>query len=314
MTAVASAAAPGAAAPSLPPLSAAGFETLAGALRAGSGLTIGPDKLYLLETRLAPLLREHALASLDALAARLRAGAPELERLLVEAMTTNESSFFRDDKPFQHVRAHALPRLHATRPAGARLRLWSAAASTGQEAYSLAMIVAELRAAAGEKGIGGREVDIVATDIAREPLARAREGLYTQFEVQRGLPMQLLVRHFRKEGANWRIADPIRAMASFREANLLGDLRALGQFDIVFCRNVLIYFDLPTKQRALDAIARQMAADGLLYLGGAETVLGVTTRFEPHPTERGVYTLTGNPPAPAAATMPTAQPALALSR
>ena len=263
-----------------------GFETLAGVLYRGSGLALGPDKHYLLENRMAPVLRQHGLADLDALAARLRAGAPELERALVEAMTTNESSFFRDDKPFAHVRAAALPRLHAARPPGAKLRIWSAAASTGQEAYSLAIIVAESRAL-----LSGREVEIVGTDIAREPLARAREGLYTQFEVQRGLPMQMLVRYFRKDGGNWRISDAIRGMAGFREWNLLGDLRPLGQFDIVFCRNVLLYFDPPTKARVLEAIARQMAPDGVLYLGGAETVLGVTDRFAALANDRAVYGL-----------------------
>jgi len=261
-----------------------GFATLAGVLRAASGLAIGPDKQYLLDARLAPVLRKHGLADLDALAARLRAGAPALERELVEVMTTNESSFFRDEKPFAHVRTQSLPRLHAARPPKAKLRIWSAAASTGQEAYSLAIIVAESRAL-----LGTREVEIVGTDIAREPLARAREGSFSQFEVQRGLPMQTLVRYFKKDGANWRIADPIRAMASFREWNLLDDLRPLGTFDIVFCRNVLIYFDPPTKARALEAIARQMAPDGVLYLGGAETVLGVTDRFAPIPGDRGVY-------------------------
>jgi chemotaxis protein methyltransferase CheR len=222
-------------------------------------------------------------------------------------MTTNESSFFRDDKPFVHVRTQALPRLHAVRPPGARLRIWSAAASTGQEAYSLAMILAENRTA-----FGGREIEIVGTDIAREPLARAREGLYTQFEVQRGLPVTMLVKHFKKDGSNWRIADAIRNMASFREWNLLGELRALGMFDLVFCRNVLIYFDPPTKARALEAIAKQMAPDGLLYLGGAETVLGVTERFAPVPGDRGVYALAGAPaaatPAAAAATTFAARP------
>jgi chemotaxis protein methyltransferase CheR len=272
----------------------AGFATLATVLRQASGLAIGPDKLYLLETRLASLLRQYCLADLDALAARLRAsGGTALEREVVEAMTTNESSFFRDDKPFTHFRTQALPYLLATRPKGARLRIWSAAASTGQEAYSLAMILAENRAA-----LAGREVEIVGTDIAREPLARAREGLYTQFEVQRGLPMAMLVKHFRKDGNNWRIADPIRGMASFREWNLLADLRPLGMFDLVFCRNVLIYFDPPTKARVLESIARQLAPDGLLYLGGAETVLGVTERFAPMPGDRGVYGLATAQPAP----------------
>ncbi len=263
-----------------------GFEILAAALLRGSGLSIGPDKEYLLETRMAPALRLHGLPNLDALAARLRAGAPDLERALVEAMTTNESSFFRDDKPFAHVRATALPRLAATRPPGAKLRIWSAAASTGQEAYSLAIIVAESRAL-----LGNREVEIVGTDIAREPLARAREGVFTQFEVQRGLPMQVLVRYFKKNGVHWRIADTLRSMVSFREWNLLGDLRALGTFDLVFCRNVLIYFDPATKARALEAIAKQMTPDGLLYLGGAETVLGVTDRFATLAGDRAVYGL-----------------------
>jgi chemotaxis protein methyltransferase CheR len=267
------------------------FEILATLLRNGSGLVIGPDKLYLLETRLTPLLRAHQITDLDALAGRLRSGAPTIERDVIEAMTTNESSFFRDDKPFTHVRTQALPRLHSTRPPGAKIRIWSAAASTGQEAYSLAMVIAESRAT-----LGNREFEIVGTDIAREPLGRAREGLYTQFEVQRGLPVAMLVKYFSKDGANWRIADQLRKTVTFKEWNLLGDLRPLGMFDLVFCRNVLIYFDPPTKAKALEAIAKQMAPDALLFLGGAETVLGVTEKFAPLHGDRGVYTLAGTPP------------------
>lgn len=267
------------------------FDTIAALLKSRSGLVIGPDKLYLLETRLAPILRRHGLRDLPTLAARLRAsGSDELARTVIEAMTTNESFFFRDDKPFAHVRAEGLPRLLSARPAGAELRIWSAAASSGQEAYSLAMILADL----GPQP-GGKRIEIVATDIAREQLARAREGLYTQFEIQRGLPMQMLVRHFRKEDAGWRINAKLREMVQFREWNLLADLRPLGLFDIVFCRNVLIYFDQPTKSAVLDAIARQLRPDGLLYLGGAETVLGLSDRFAPAPGQRGVYTLVPAP-------------------
>ncbi len=270
------------------PLSAIAFETLATLLKSKSGLTIGMDKLYLLETRLGGFVKREKLADMNALADRLRRpGSDALARDVVEAMTTNESFFFRDDKPFTHFRDHALPRLVAARPAGSTLRVWSAAASSGQEAYSLAMIVAEATAM-----LGGRSVEIVGTDIAREPLARAREGAYSQFEVQRGLPVQMLMRYFHKENANWRIADSIRAMARFREFNLLSDLRSLGRFDVVFCRNVLIYFDQPTKARVLDAIAGLMPPDGLLYLGGAETVLGITSCFAPLPNERGVYGVT----------------------
>ena len=263
------------------------FEAFATILHAGSGLAIGPDKTYLLETRLGPLVRREGLSGLDTLAAQLRSRVQSpLAREVVEAMTTNESFFFRDDKPFTHLRTQALPRLHATRPAGARLRLWSAAASTGQEAYSLAMVVAE-----GRMALGNRNVEILGTDIAREPLARARTGSYTQFEIQRGLPMQMLVKYFRKEGTQWQLAEGIRTMVGFREWNLLGDLRPLGQFDVVFCRNVLIYFDQGTKARVLEGISRQLAPDGLLYLGGAETVLGISNRFVPSGSDYGVYEL-----------------------
>jgi chemotaxis protein methyltransferase CheR len=274
------------------PLPTATFETLAALLKTRSGLAIGLDKTYLLETRLGGILKQEKLADLTALAARLRApGEDTLARAVVEAMTTNESFFFRDEKPFQHFRAYALPQLIAARPAGATIRIWSAASSSGQEAYSLAMIVQEWRAI-----LGDRRVELVGTDISHEQVVRAREGLYSQFEVQRGLPMQMLVKYFRKDGLNWRVNDAIRAMVQFREFNLLADLRGLGGFDIVFCRNVLIYFDAPTKGRVLEAIARQMPADALLYLGGAETVMGISARFAMHGTERGVYVL-----APAAA-------------
>ena len=261
----------------------AAFASIAEVLKARSGLVIGPEKLYLLETRLAPILKCHGLRDLDALSARMRPGSP-LERDVVDAMTTNESLFFRDTKPFEALRRAVLPKLHAARPAGAKLRIWSAAASTGQEAYSIAMVVADLAAA-----MPGRQVEILGTDIAREPLERARKGLYTQFEIQRGLPMQMLVKHFGKEDGQWRVAQALRDMVSFKEWNLLSDLRALGRFDVVFCRNVLIYFDPPTKRRVLEALAKQMPADGVLFLGGAETVLGLTEAFKSVPGENGTY-------------------------
>jgi chemotaxis protein methyltransferase CheR len=265
-------------------LSNSAFETFASLLKSQSGLVIGMDKIYLLETRLGGILKRENLSDLNQLADRLRRPGDPVARDVVEAMTTNESFFFRDDKPFIHFRAQALPRLVAARPPGSTIRVWSAASSSGQEAYSLAMIVAESKAV-----LGDRKVEIIGTDIARDQLARARDGLYSQFEVQRGLPVQMLMRYFKKEDSNWRINDAIKAMAQFREFNLLSDLRSLGRFDIVFCRNVLIYFDQPTKARVLGAIAGVMPADGILYLGGAETVLGITPRFAPLPAERGVY-------------------------
>ncbi len=271
------------------PLNTASFNTLAAMLKTRSGLIIGQDKTYLLETRLVTLLRREQIGDLNALAERLsRPGAEALAREVVEAMTTNESFFFRDEKPFQHFRTQALPRMLANRQPGAALRIWSAASSTGQEAYSLAMVLAENKAL-----VVGRRIEIIGTDIARAPLARARDGQYTQFEVQRGLPVQYLMKYFRKEDPHWRIVPEIREMAQFREFNLLGDLRPLGRFDIVFCRNVLIYFDQPTKTRVLEAMAAQMAPDGVLYLGGAETVLGITQRFAPLAGERGAYGVSG---------------------
>ncbi len=273
------------------PLTGHSFDSLAGLLKARSGLVIGQDKIYLLETRLSGILKREKLPDLNALADRLKKpGAEPLVRDVVDAMTTNESFFFRDDKPFLHFRSQALPRLIAARPPGAGLRVWSAASSSGQEAYSLSMILAE-----SPMVVGNRRVEIVGTDISREQLIRAREGLYTQFEVQRGLPVHMLMKYFKKEDTNWRVVDPIRAMVQFKEWNLLSELRSLGKFDVVFCRNVLIYFDQPTKARVLEAIATLMPPDGLLYLGGAETVLGITNRFAPLPGERGVYGLTGAP-------------------
>ncbi|MBX9700055.1 MAG: protein-glutamate O-methyltransferase CheR, partial [Acetobacteraceae bacterium] len=259
-----------------------GFDIIARLVKTRSGLVLTPDKLYMLETRLGPLLRQHGLASLDALAQRLARGLAE-ERLaasVTEALTTNETSFFRDGTPFEHLRK-ALPRLAAARPPGAVLRIWSAACSTGQEAYSVAMLACELA-----PQLGGRRVEIVGTDIAEEVLARAREGAFSQFEVQRGLPVQLLVKHFRQDpagGGRWRLAEAVRGMARFQRFNLLDDPRGLGTFDVIFCRNVLIYFDPPTKARVLANVASRLAADGCLYLGGAETVLGLTDRLVPVP-------------------------------
>lgn len=256
------------------------FAAIAALVKARSGIVLTPDKEYMLETRLAPILRQEGIASLDVLALRLRdIRAEPLARAVTEALTTNESSFFRDGKPFDHLK-RLLPKLLANRPLGHRLRIWSAACSTGQEAYSVAIILAEM-------GIRGAE--IFGTDLSREVVERAREGVFTQFEVQRGLPVQMLVKYFRQDAGKWRIAPELRAMTRFEERNLLGDHRALGRFDIVFCRNVLIYFDPPTKGRVLNALAAQLAPDGVLYLGGAETVLGLTDRLLAVPGERGVY-------------------------
>ena len=260
------------------------FTTIASLVRARSGIVLTPDKEYMLDTRLAPLLKQEGIASMDALATRLRDNRAEsLARSVTEALTTNESSFFRDGKPFDHLK-RLLPQLARNRPPGHRFRVWSAACSTGQEAYSIAMVACELGAQ-----LGGCSLEIYGSDLSREVVERAKEGVFTQFEVQRGLPVQMLVKYFKQESGKWRVSPQLRGMTRFEERNLLGDHRNLGRFDVIFCRNVLIYFDPPTKGRVLNALAAQLAPDGALYLGGAETVLGLTERLVPISGERGAY-------------------------
>jgi chemotaxis protein methyltransferase CheR len=261
------------------------FSWLCRYLLDNTGLVLGPDKMYLVESRLSPVARKYNTASLDTLADALRAGKnAELERDVVDAMMTNESFFFRDGKPFDQFKQVVLPRLLQARAAQKSFRIWSAACSTGQEPYTLAMILKEDQAK-----LAGWRVEIVGTDLSREALDRAKQGIYSQFEVQRGLPITLLVKYFTQSGDRWQISPELRNNIAFRELNLLSDFTTLGTFDVVFCRNVLIYFDQATKARILDKISRMMPPDGVLYLGGAETVLGVTEKFAPMPDQRGIY-------------------------
>jgi chemotaxis protein methyltransferase CheR len=250
-----------------------------------TGLVLGPDKLYLVESRLSPVARKFNTGDLDGLAETLRSGKnAELQREAVDAMMTNESFFFRDGKPFDQFRQVVLPRLLQNRAAQKSFRIWSAACSTGQEPYTLAMILKEEQAK-----LAGWRIEIVGTDLSRDALDRAKQGAYSQFEVQRGLPITLLVKYFTQVGDRWQISPELKNNISFRELNLLSDFTTLGTFDVVFCRNVLIYFDQPTKAKILEKISRMMPADGVLYLGGAETVLGVTEKFAPMPAQRGIY-------------------------
>jgi chemotaxis protein methyltransferase CheR len=250
-----------------------------------TGLVLGPDKLYLVESRLSPVARKYNASDLDALTDALRAGKnTELVRDVTDAMMTNESFFFRDGKPFDQFKSVVLPRLLQARATQKTIRIWSAAASTGQEPYTLAMICKEEAAK-----LAGWRIEIVGTDLSRDALDRAKLGAYSQFEVQRGLPITLLVKYFKQEGDRWVISPDLKTNITFRELNLLSDFTSLGTFDVVFCRNVLIYFDQPTKAKILDKISRMIPPDGVLYLGGAETVLGVTEKFAPMPQQRGIY-------------------------
>jgi chemotaxis protein methyltransferase CheR len=266
-------------------------------LKERSGLVLSPEKQYLAESRLLPLARKCNMSSLGELVHRLKESlTAELATQVVEAMTTNETFFFRDKMPFDQFRDTIMPALIAARAREKKIRIWCAAAATGQEPYSLAMLLTGLGAQ-----LAGYKVQILATDLNGEVLNRAREGIYSQFEVQRGLPIQQLVKFFSQVGERWQIAPEIRGMVQFRTINLLADFKPLGTFDVVFCRNVLIYFDQPTKIGVLDRIARQMAGDGFLVLGAAETVVGLTETLKPLADKRGLYVPNGQRRLPAAA-------------
>lgn len=266
-------------------ISASDYEFFARFLKQHSGLQLTDDKHYLLESRLVPLLRKFDLPDFPRLAQVLREGKSSIiAAAVVEAMTTNESLFFRDKTPFEDFTKTMLPALHAGRPHGQRLRIWCAAASTGQEPYSLAMLLADNAGL-----IGQRRVEIVGTDLSSDVLERARGGRYNQFEVQRGLAVQLLLKHFDKSGDWWEIKQHLRAMVEFRKFNLLDPFLGLGTFDIIFCRNVLIYFDAHTKADILSRMARVLAPDGFLVLGAAETVIGITDAFKLLAGHRGTY-------------------------
>jgi chemotaxis protein methyltransferase CheR len=260
------------------------FEYLRKFLKDRSGLDLAADKQYLVESRLIPLARKAGLSGIGDLVQRIKSGAEALTMDVVEAMTTNETFFFRDKTPFEHLRETVIPALVQARAARRSLRIWCAAGSTGQEPYSIAMCLKEYGAA-----LTGWRTEIVATDLSNEVLEKSRAGLYSQFEVQRGLPIQLLIKYFKQAGELWQVNADIRAMVQHRQLNLLQDFSHLGTFDVVFCRNVLIYFDQETKVNIFMRLAKRMEADGFLALGAAETVVGLTDAFKPHPDKRGLY-------------------------
>jgi len=261
------------------------FEFIRRRLKERSGLVLSADKQYLVESRLLPVARKAGLANLGELVIALKkADDSVLMTSVVEAMTTNESFFFRDRTPFDHFRQTIMPALLAARRASRSIRIWCAAASTGQEPYSLAICLQEMQG-----DIAGWNIEILATDLSNDVLDRARQGLYTQFEVQRGLSIQLLIRHFTQSGELWQIAPELRAMVRCRQLNLLTDFSSLGTFDVIFCRNVLIYFDRETKTDVLDRVAKAISSDGYLVLGAAETIVGLTDRFKMVTDKRGLY-------------------------
>lgn len=260
------------------------FTYLAQVLRRRSGLVLTDKKAHLVEGRLTPVMRRFGFRDVASLLKELHYGHEALVQAVIEAMTTNDSSFFRDRKTFEELRDIVLPELMADRADTKQLRIWCAACAAGQEAYSVAMILDDANLV-----LEGWNVSLIATDINSQMIARAQEGLYSQFEVQRGLPIRRLVGNFTQEGSNWRISDNLRRMVTFRTFNLLDSYGWLPDCDIVLCRNVLMYFDHKTRLSVLDRIGEIMAPDAALLLGPAESMAGYTIGYAPADSAPGLY-------------------------
>ena len=261
------------------------FEFVRRFVKDQSGITVDDGKEYLVSSRLAPLVTAHGAADVAELVARVRTRPHSpLGGDVIDALTTNETSFYRDLHPFESLRDTIIPAMIQQRQSSRRLTLWCGASSSGQEPYSIAMLLAD-----HFPELSGWQVSIIATDISPSMLAKAEAGEYSQLEVNRGLPAPMLVRHFTRAGARWRISDRIRSMVRFQRMNLLDRWHTLPQCDLVFLRNVLIYFDNPTKAAILGQIRGKLAPDGYLMLGGAETTVGQSTSFERTTVGRSVW-------------------------
>lgn len=252
------------------------YKYLTDMLRQKSGISIGDDKHYLLDTRLRPIATKNGFKNIEEMAASLQSSPnTALIEEIVDAMTTNESLFFRDTKPFDQTKRLILPKFQ-----GKRLRIWSAAASTGQEAYSLAITLEEA---------GFTNYEIVATDISPSVIERAKIGKYSQFEVQRGMQITMLVKYFTQDGPDWVVKDNLKRNIKFSTFNLLDSYMSLGNFDLVFCRNVLIYFEPEVKAQILGKTRQLINPEGALYLGSSESILGMDVGFKNVPGETGMF-------------------------
>ncbi|MGY1744731.1 CheR family methyltransferase [Blastococcus sp. SYSU D00695] len=256
-------------------LTATSFDWVRQVVHRESAIVLQPGKEYLVEARLLPIARQMGLADVGQLVDNVRTRpSPENTRRIVEALTTNETSWFRDGDPFTALTSTVLPALQAARGPAERLQIWSAACSSGQEPYTIAMLLEDAMPNAGSR------VSITATDLSREMVERTRAGRFSQLEVNRGLPAPMLVRHFSRAGNEWEVNANLRRMVTATECNLAAPLPRMGPFDVVYLRNVLIYFDLSTKQAILRRVRSLMKPDGWLFLGAAETTLGVDDSWE----------------------------------
>ena len=254
------------------------FNILRDLVASRCGLMLDAARFDFVESRLRTVMKIARLADFSALVAKLESGGdPALLQQVIDALMTNETFFFRDRAPFDVFRETILPRVMAARAGQKRIRIWSAACSTGQEPYSLAMLLDE-----EARALAGWRIEVVATDVSLSALKTAKAGIYTQFEVQRGLPVAHLLRYFQREGDGWRVSENIRSRIDFRQANLIQDFRHLGVFDVIFCRNVLIYFDGQTKATVAARLAPALADDGYLVLGATESLMGLSDAFIPN--------------------------------
>ena len=272
-------------------ISATDYEYLRKFLKKRSGIDLSLEKQYLAESRLAPIAREAGCNDLAGLFQQIRKGSNTLSDALIEAMTTNETSFFRDKSFFQQFRENIIPTLIRNRSDRRTLRIWCAASATGQEPYSVAIALKETPAI--EKNW---RIEIIATDLSQQVLVKAVSGRYSQFEIQRGLPIQLLLKYFGKNGDLWEINPEVRKMVRFRPLNLLSVFSHLGRFDVILCRNVLIYFDQTTKADILRRLGHNLEKDGFLALGSAETIMGSEAAFTRCSVSGGFYQPRNNVP------------------
>ncbi|MPR00091.1 chemotaxis protein CheR [Modestobacter sp. I12A-02628] len=256
-------------------LTATSFDYVRQLVHRESAIVLQPGKEYLVEARLMPIAQKLGLAGVSELVETVRKRPdPASTRRIVEALTTNETSWFRDGDPFTALTSTVLPQLTAARGANETIQIWSAASSSGQEPYTIAMLLRDAMPTASSR------VRITATDLSREMVERTRAGRFSQLEVNRGLPAPMLVRHFTRAGSEWEISPELRRMVTASECNLAAPLPRMGPFDVVYLRNVLIYFDLATKQAILGRVKQLMRPDGWLFLGAAETTLGIDNTWE----------------------------------
>jgi chemotaxis protein methyltransferase CheR len=250
------------------------FAFISGLVRRDASIVLEAGKEYLVEARLLPLARKAGISTVSEYVNRAQnRPEPKIHQQIVDALTTNETSFFRDNEPFTALSNQVIPELVKARSATRSLRVWSAACSSGQEPYSLAMVMQDAMPL-------GWNSEILATDISTEMLTRAEAGTFTQLEVNRGLPAPLLVRYFERVGAHWKVSSSLRNHMTFKRLNLAAPLPSIGQFDVIFIRNVLIYFDVETKRSVLQQVSNLLRSDGWLFLGSAETTIGIDDRFE----------------------------------